>query len=165
MWLRHSSNSWLKSALDLILCICAWTIYWYSSHGVTPLPDKVEAVRAFPKPTTIKGLKEFLEMVNYYHRFVPWAANIMQPLFAPTTSKIKIVEWSPEMETAFESVKEALAAATMLMHSQEEAPMAITVDVSSVAVLEQHTHREWKPPGLLQSSTVGPRAEVQNTGS
>jgi len=119
-----------------------------SCHGATPLPDKVQAIRSFPKPTTVKGLQEFLGMVNYYHRFVPRAANIMRPLFAATAGKAKMVEWLPEMETAFEAVKETLAAATMLVHPKEDAPTAITVDASSVAVgavLEQLTQGEWKP--------------------
>ena len=130
-----------------------------SSHGVTPLPDTVEAVRAFPKPTTIKGLQQFLGMVNYYHRFVPRAASIIQPLFAATAGKAKIVEWSPEMEAAFGSVKEALAAATMLVHPQEGAPTAITVDASCVAVgavLEQLTHGEWKPMAFFSRQLRAP---------
>ena len=51
-----------------------------SAQGVVPLPGKVEAIRHFPKPTTVKGLQEFTGMVNFYHRFVPAAARIMRPL-------------------------------------------------------------------------------------
>ncbi|XP_068247902.1 uncharacterized protein [Palaemon carinicauda] len=37
-----------------------------SSTGVHPMTSKVEAVRTFPTPMTIKVLQEFLSMVNYY---------------------------------------------------------------------------------------------------
>ncbi|KAK3878823.1 hypothetical protein Pcinc_016633 [Petrolisthes cinctipes] len=37
-------------------------------NGITPLPQKVEAVREFPRPNTARKLWEFLGIVNYYHR-------------------------------------------------------------------------------------------------
>ena len=42
-------------------------------NGVMPLPDKVLAIRDIGKPLFVKGLQEFLGMVNFYHRFVPHA--------------------------------------------------------------------------------------------
>ena len=29
-------------------------------------PDKVEAIRTWPKPTTVKELQQFLGLANYY---------------------------------------------------------------------------------------------------
>lgn len=52
-----------------------------SSHGASPLPDKVKAICQFQQPVTIKGLQEFVGMVNFYRRFIPSAAGIIQPLF------------------------------------------------------------------------------------
>lgn len=116
--------------------------------GITPLPDKVLAIRNFPKPDTVKGLQEFLGMVNFYHRFVPGAAGIMRPLFSATTGKAKVVTWTPEMDTAFQRTKEALATATMLVHPHMDAPTSITVDASDIAiggVLEQLVDNVWQP--------------------
>ena len=36
-----------------------------SSAGVTPLASKVESIRNFPRPSSVKALQEFLGMVNY----------------------------------------------------------------------------------------------------
>ena len=52
-----------------------------NQQGVFPLPEKVDAIRSFPRPTTVKQLQEYLFMVNFYHRFVPSAAALMQPLY------------------------------------------------------------------------------------
>ena len=68
----------------------------------------------------------FFGMLNFYHRFVPKAAAIMQPLFASTKGKAKMVEWSQDMLTAFSAAKQALAAATLLVHPHETAPTSIT---------------------------------------
>ena len=48
-----------------------------TSQGFIPLPAKVEAIRTFARPTTIKGLQQFVGMLNFYHRFVPNAAHII----------------------------------------------------------------------------------------
>ena len=91
-------------------------------HGVTPLPARVEAISAFPRPSTVKGLQEFVGMVNFYHRFIPAASGIMQPLFAHSKGKaMDKLQWGEEMTKVFEKVKEALAKATLLHHTVESA--------------------------------------------
>jgi len=108
----------------------------------------VKAVQDFPRPTTVKGLQEYLGMVNFYHRFVPSAAAIMQPLYSAVTRKEKLLVWTSHMEAAFIRSKEALANAAMLRHPHSNAATALTVDASDTAVgavLEQYTDGSWKP--------------------
>jgi len=57
------------------------------SNGAMPLPSKVEAIRQFQEPSWVKGIQECLEMINFYHRFLPDAAKIMQPLYAALVGK------------------------------------------------------------------------------
>ena len=52
-----------------------------TKQGVMPLPSKVAAIREFARHSTVKGLQEFIGMVNFYHHVVPAAAGIMQALF------------------------------------------------------------------------------------
>ena len=51
--------------------------YRVSAEGTTPLLDKVTAVCAFPRPSTVKELQHYLGMINYYHRFVPHVAAVL----------------------------------------------------------------------------------------
>ena len=48
-----------------------------SAAGVSPLASKVAAVREFPRPESIKSLQVFLGMVNWYHRRIPHAGDIL----------------------------------------------------------------------------------------
>ena len=82
----------------------------------------------------VKGMQEFLGMPNVYHCFVPKAAAIIQPLFASTNGEGKMVEWSQDMLTAFSAAKQALAAATLLVHPHVSAPTLFTVDASNISV-------------------------------
>ena len=51
-----------------------------TSSGVSPLPQQVQTIRDFPQPTTLRKLREFLGLVNFYHRFIPRCATILTPL-------------------------------------------------------------------------------------
>ena len=116
--------------------------------GISPLPASVAAIAAFPQPTTVKGLQAYVGMVNFYHRFVPRAAAILRPLYRALAGKPKQLQWSPELTSAFSLSKEALASSTLLAHPRADAPIAVTVDASAVAVgavLEQLVDDTWQP--------------------
>ena len=74
--------------------------YRVSSQGAVPLPARVDAVASFPRPRTVKALQEFLGMVNFYNRFIPHAAHVMQPLYGSLRGKDpkKETVWFPEMD-------------------------------------------------------------------
>ena len=120
-----------------------------NSSDCFPLPSKVQAIVEFARPITVKGLQKFLGMINYYHRFVPAAAAIMQPLYASTAGRRqRLVNWTSEMDVAFHQAKAALSDATMLAHPRVGAPIALTADASDFAigaVLEQFVDQSWQP--------------------
>lgn len=132
-----------------------------NEHGTVPLPTKVDAIRNFGQPNTVRGLQEFLGMVNFYHRFIPSSAKLMQPLFAALKGKSKNnhLEWTDNMSKAFVDTKSALAKATMLSHPCHNAPTALTVDASDVAlggVLEQLQNRTWHPIAFFSRQLRSP---------
>ena len=108
--------------------------YHITSQEAIPKTEKVEAFQNLSQPTTIKGLQEFAGMVNFYHRFIPSAAKLMQPLYQAIAGKSKILTWSEDMIRAFSETKKALANATMLVHPRFNAPIALTVDAFDIAV-------------------------------
>ena len=114
-----------------------------SQFGSIPLPEKVKTITDFPKPSTIKGLQEFLGMINSYHRFIPHGASHLLPLHdaLQKTQPRQIISWTAETEGAFTSCKAALAEATMLSHPKPDAQISVTTDASDQAVgavLEQY---------------------------
>ena len=120
-------------------------------HGIRPLEEKVDAVRQFPQPTSLKKLRQFLGLVNFYHRFIPGCARILQPLNAMLTGPSKgdrCLIWTSDAEAAFIAIKEALADATLLVHPQADAPTCLITDASDVAVgavLQQKINSVWSP--------------------
>jgi hypothetical protein len=51
-----------------------------SSEGIKPTPEKTQVINDFPKPLTIRQLRRYLGMINFYRRFIPAAAKQLAPL-------------------------------------------------------------------------------------
>ena len=121
-----------------------------SKNGSGPTQAKVEVIQNFPQPSTIKGLQEFLGMINFYHRFLPNIASILSPLYGALKSSRpqQEISWSHQMKQAFVAAKCALVNATMLAHPCSDCSLALTSDASDRAVgavLEQFKQRQWQP--------------------
>ena len=51
-----------------------------SKEGVATDESKVEAVKNWPRPKTIKHVRSFLGLTSYYRRFVPHYGSLAKPL-------------------------------------------------------------------------------------
>ena len=117
-------------------------------QGISPLKTKVSAVQDFPRPTSVKQVQEFTGMINYYHRFVPKAAEILRPLYELTSRKQKDFIWTQTHEDSFIASKGALAKATLLSYPEPSLPLELVTDASDVAVggvLQQRKEADASP--------------------
>ena len=57
-------------------------------EGVFPDPSKVEVVKNFTTPASLKKLKSFLGLANYYQRFIKGFSEIASPLYALTKKSV-----------------------------------------------------------------------------
>ena len=78
-----------------------------SKDGVRPDPDKVSATKEYPVPSSVKDVRAFLGLANYYRKFVKDFAKIAGPLHDLTKKGLKF-QWSDAYQSAFETLKEAL---------------------------------------------------------
>ena len=122
-----------------------------SAKGIRPLDEKVQSVRHFPQPMSVRKLRVFLGLINFHHRFIPNCAAILQPLnrlLRVTGRKARHLPWDEQAATAFTAIKEALANATLLTHPKPHAPTHIMTDASDFAVgavLQQEIGDAWQP--------------------
>ena len=129
-------------------CVLGATTLEFLGHqvdqnGIRPLPEKVRIIREFPQPQTQRELRQFLGLINFYHRFIPGCAGILHPLHTLLSSSTKnaTLEWTPDSVSSFVNIKDALADASLLCHPHLNADTCIIVDASDVAVgavLQQH---------------------------
>jgi hypothetical protein len=128
--------------INLEKCVFAAPCVEFLGHEVTaagakPLRSHVEAIEKFPLPHTFKQLQAFLGLVNFYHRFVPRAAQFLRPLTDVLGGGQKgstPVTWSASMRSAFHTAKAAVAEATFLAHPSLDSNLSLVVDASATHV-------------------------------
>ncbi|GFR93684.1 Gag pol polyprotein [Elysia marginata] len=95
-----------------------------SADEITPLAEQVVALRDSRAPQNRSSLKRFLGMINYYHRFLPGIAPILEPLHAQASGKGQNIEWTKEYQQAFDSAKDVLSKAVLLITLNQMPPLA-----------------------------------------
>jgi hypothetical protein len=73
---------------------------------LTNCAEKVEAVKSWPRPTTITEVKSFVGLCSY-RQFKPSFADVVQPLYQCTNHNTPF-QWMPEAENAFQKLKLAI---------------------------------------------------------
>ena len=123
-----------------------------TASGASPLPHKVQALIDFPRPTTVKQMRQYLGMLNFYRRFIPRTAHTQAPLNSVCSGKDKQeIKWTSEMTRAFEQSKKEIANATLLAHPRYNAPLSISTDASDHAlggVVHQLVNHHLQPLGF-----------------
>ena len=82
-----------------------------SAKGVCPTNKNVLAVKEFPCPTSVKEVKRFLGLANFYRRHLQNMGVICRPLTALTkkdkqTGQPVTFEWSTQCEESFQKIRE-----------------------------------------------------------
>lgn len=122
-----------------------------SSAGIKPMDVKVEAIKQFPVPKTVRELRRFLGMVNFYRRFIKDAAHsqaLLHDLLVGTVKGSQPVILGDDTLKAFENCKKSLCDATILAHPNIDAKLALVTDASDTTiggVLQQCIDKEWQP--------------------
>lgn len=123
-----------------------------SAQGVSPDPQKIEAVTTWPQPHDLKSLRSFLGFCGYYRRFIANYAAIVRPLteltkgYAPTQkskkkspdinkSYLKESEpfgdrWDDSCSQAFQQIIHCLTHAPVLAFADPTKPYELHVDAS-----------------------------------
>ncbi len=103
-------------------------------EGIKVDPQKTEAVKKWPKPTSVKELRGFLGLANYFRRFIQGYSTIVAPLTDLTKKDRHISEWNATCDKAFNTIKTALIQAPVLAHPNFTQPFDVICDASNVGV-------------------------------
>ena len=114
--------------------------------GLRSDPEKVRAVRKFPRPKTKKQIKAYLGLMNFYGTFAERLQVVLRPLnralsgdageaYAKSQENAAVV-WTPEMDEAFEKSKQLFSDEIELALPNLDEPLNVTTDASENGIGE-----------------------------
>lgn len=96
---------------------------------VKPNPEKVEAIKFIPAPTSVKEVRSFIGCVSFYRRLIPGFSRIAEPLINLIRKYAKF-KWSKECQSAFDFLKESLTVVPLLAYPDPNKPYTLYTDCS-----------------------------------
>ena len=100
-----------------------------SDKGVKPDPDKIKAAEQFPIPQNLTGVRSFLGLMNYYHRFIPQFAITAEPLYR-LGKKGVVFNFNADCIKAFNTLKQKLIESPILRYPDFKRPFILHCDAS-----------------------------------
>lgn len=94
--------------------------------------NKVRLMMEWPSPKTMKELRGFLGLTNYYRRFVRGYICIARPL--NDLLKKEALTWNIDAEDAFNKLKQAMSSASILSLPNFTQEFAIETDASEMGI-------------------------------
>ena len=122
--------------------------YIIDKNGLHPSNKKVEAIKEARTPTCVTELRAFLDMLNYYGRFLQNVSTKLAPLHALLHKKSKW-NWGRDQQMAFSLAKEMLQSDSLLVHYNSSKKLVLECDASPYGVGAVLSH-------IMEDGTGGP---------
>jgi hypothetical protein len=100
-----------------------------SRAGVRPDPDKLAAIRDFPTPKDVTGVRSFLGMANQLGHFLPDLAHNTKKLRQLLKKEVAFV-WLEDHEEEFSRAKEVLLSTGLVKYFDPSLPTTLLTDAS-----------------------------------
>jgi hypothetical protein len=122
--------------------------YWLTTSGIKPQTKKVEAILNIGRPRTVKQLRQFIGLVNYYRDMWKRRSHLLAPLTdllggGSKLNKHKKIDWDATHEKAFCDIKKVISQEVLLRFPDFTKPFDIHTDASDLqlgAVISQSNH-------------------------
>jgi hypothetical protein len=122
--------------------------------GVAMDPTKIDAVLAWPTPTSVRALRGFLGLTGYYWKFIRDYGTVARPL--TQLLKREAFSWSADAASVFQALKHAVTSGLTLQLPDFDAPFIVNCDASGSGfgvVLHQEGGRSHSTVGRWHHNT------------
>lgn len=131
-----------------------------SGDGIGMAPDKISAILDWPPLGSVKDVRSFLGLTNFYRQFVYRYAHITSPLTDLEKKDVRF-EWGHKQQKAFADLKAAITCAPVLTFHDPDKPNIVVADSSDFAcgaVLMQQYDDGLHPVAFLSVKLVEAQA-------
>lgn len=113
--------------------------YTLTKQGLKKTKEKVKAIVDAPQPSNVTEVRSFIGLVNYYHKFVPNAAEILSPIYDLLKVNNRFV-WSGKCQRAFKKIKQIIGSDNCIVHFDPNLPIIVTTDASENGIAGTLSH-------------------------
>ena len=96
-------------------------------------PEKVNAILKWPEPTSVKQVRAFLGLGNFYRRFIKDYAIISRPM-VDLTCKDVIFNFGNKEKASFEALKAAFTTVPVLQYPDQDRKFHLETNASEFTV-------------------------------
>jgi len=108
--------------------------YIVATDGVTMSTRKVDSIRKWKAPRSVKEVQMFLGFANFYWKFIENFSKICKPITETLKGDKQKFSWGREQNIAFEKLKQRFTTAPILSHFYPERETVIVTDASHFAL-------------------------------
>ena len=129
-----------------------------TTEGVRMDPAKIETIVKWPSLINVKDVQSFLGFANFYRRFIYGYSKITSPLTQLTRKDAPFV-WTPECQSALETLKQAFTSDIILRHYNPDRKIVVETDASdyvSGGILSQYDDQDVLHPVAYFSKKHNP---------
>ena len=101
----------------------------FTSQGLMPDPEKIQAILQMPEPDDLTALKRFLGMVTYLAKFMPHLSQMTEPLRRLEDKNVEF-QWLEQHSIAMNTIKKFLTEAPVLRYYDVSKPVTVQCDAS-----------------------------------
>ena len=131
-----------------------------SADRIQPDPDKVSALKKMTPPTSKQELQAFLGLATYMGPFIP--STLTLPLRELVKDRT-VFDWSPAHQDAFDKVKNAIRAETILEYYDPTKEIILQADASSTG-LGATLLQDQKPIAFASKTLTDTESRYANIG-
>ncbi|GJY60216.1 reverse transcriptase domain-containing protein [Tanacetum coccineum] len=121
--------------------------YKISKKGIEVDKAKIDVIAKLPHPTTIKGIRSFLEHAGFHRRFIKDFSKLLRHMTHLLEKNTPFI-FSEECIQAFQTLKKKLTEAPILIAPNWDQPFELMCDASDYAigaVLGQRIEKHFRP--------------------
>lgn len=104
-----------------------------SKDGIAADPEKINQVKDWPTPRSVKHVQQFLGFASYYHKFIMDFATIAKTLHGLTKKSTSFV-WSRECQISFNLLRKKLSSPPLLCFPDFDKPFILDTDASNEGI-------------------------------
>lgn len=96
-------------------------------------PEKIKAIKEWPKSKNATEIRTFLGLARYYRRFVKGFASMAQSITRLTGKDVKFT-WTEECKQSFSGLKKMLTSAPILALPEPDEPYVVYTYASIIGL-------------------------------